>query len=733
MKKKILSLVMSICLCICSLFSLAGCSVVSEDSTKVNKKEVLKVGDNELTKADIINSFYTYYQSNSSYFSYYDEETIEDSFYSWAIIRRIVKDKAEAGLYDPDTNPNGFLIYNQEDADEVMDAVFEYIYDQVSTHEKSIYGLNQDIEEKDYPSWIREDEEEEETSGFEHYESSIPEIEVKNKADSVKKLTNEQVYEYIDDLKSYLFEYVSKEAETEDEEDVRSKIDETASKNYIVGARNAAFARYIEGLISNAKAAGTTTDEEEVLKAEVVRVYEAYYESQISTLLQEYYLENYLLDTENGDKESLSDKAVVEAYLNAYYTDVQKYQVEDGYVATMTNKDGASLVLYNYKGKNIFFTVQHILVKYDDYMTDEVSKLDGYAASGADYDKVIHDNFVLERNTMTDAYTMFTTINKDAVEQFGKAISVNGNYYYYDETLEGDSANNNGYILLDVSEVDGEKVYKKTGTDTVVDETDVQYLASEDDILNCYNTTLSQWANLCAQYIASDEDARADLVEEYESMDYVFEAALNIYTYGKKDGLTDESITNQIKKKLASLLFVELQWIYSTDSLGNELSNKMGYVISNYEDENGSWVVDFAVGARKIYAALQNGDTSALDRTNVITSNYGYHIIKVENIFESGKSLVDMGKLTKDVDLNDAEFVAEMADLLKQTYVCTSSNQTLFDYYYDTLYTEYVGSSESSGSYFMQLQYKWLAEYNSAGKIEYYEKLSYDELMDSIA
>ncbi len=731
MKKKILSLVTSLVLCICCLFSFVGCSVVSVDSTKVNKKEVLKVGDKSLTKADIINSFYTYYQSNSNYFSYYDEETIESSFYSWAIIRQIVKEKALAELRDAETNPNGKLIYDEKDAKEVMDATFEYIYSQVTSYEKAIYEKNTDIKETDYPSWVKDAEDEEETSKFEHYESNVPEIETKG--EPVKKLSKESVYEYIDDLKAYLFEYVSKEAENEDEEDVRSQIDETLSKNYIVGARNSAFAKYIEGLVSNAKASGVSTNEEDVLKAELVRVYEAYYESQLSTLLQEYYLKNHLLDTTNGDTESLSNKAVVEAYLNAYYTDVQKYQVEDGYVATMTNKDGASLVLYNYNGKNVFFTVQHILVKYDDHMTDVVKNLDGYAASNEDYDKVIHENFVKERNELTDAYTMFTTINEDAVKEAGKSINVVGNYYFYDKEFAGDAANNNGYILLDVTEDNGVKTYKKHGTDEVVDETDVQYLASETDVLDSYDATLASWINLSAQYIASNAEARETLVKEYDSMEYVFETALDIYTYGKVDGLTDDQINSNIKQKLASLLFVELQWIYSTDTLGNELSNKMGYVISNYPDENGSWVVDFAVGARQIYASLVAGDTSVLNDSNIITSNYGYHIIKIENVFESGKSLVDMESLENEVDINDAAFVEEMTELLKKTYVCTSSNQTLFDYYYDTLYTEYAGSSEASGSYFMALQYKWLAEYSEAGKIEYFEKLTYDELMDAIA
>lgn len=723
---------MSFCLIICSLFSFTGCSVVSVNSSKINKEEVLVVGNTTLTRSDIINSFYTYYQNNSSYFSYYDEETIEDSFYTWAIIKQIIKDKASEALYDPETNPNGFIIYTEKDAEEVMESTFEYIYTQISSYETAIYELA-GVAEDDYPTWLKEDEEEEGDTSFESYKSSIPEVETKLKADYKEKLTDDEVKTYVDELKTYLFEYVSKKAEDEDEKDVRSAIDETASKNYIVGARNSAYAKYIEGLVSNAKSSGSDTDEEQLLLNELVRVYKAYYESKLTTLLQEYYLEDYLLDTVNGDTESLSDKAVVEAYLEAYLTDLQVYQVEDSYIATMTSSDGASLVLYNYAGKNYFFSVQHILVAYDDYMTETISNLTGYTSGDYDFDSVINDNYIQERDALTKAYTMLTTINEDAVEQFKQSITVLGNYYYFDEAFEGDSDNYYGYIPLNLTEVNDEKVYTRIDTNEEVDEDDVQFLATETDIINCYNSTLNNWCNLISEYIAGNDSNREDMIENHEDMDYVFETALNIYNNGVSNGLSDTEINSQIREKTASLLFVELQWIYSTDSLGNELSNKIGYMVSNYPDENGSWVVDFAVGARKIMVDIEDGKTSAVGTANVVTSNYGYHIIKIENIYTPGESLVDMSKLTKEIDINDPEFVEEMAELLKQTYVCTSSNQTLYDYYLESLYSEYVGTSESSGTYFVQYQYQWLAEYLDADKVEYLTKLSYDDLMDAIA
>ena len=56
-----------------------------------------------------------------------------------------------------------------------------------------------------------------------------------------------------------------------------------------------------------------------------------------------------------------------------------------------------------------------------------------------------------------------------------------------------------------------------------------------------------------------------------------------------------------------------------------------------------------------------------------------------------------------------------------------------YEYFFDKLYTGLVGTSEASGTYFLKLEYEWLAEYEAAGKIEYINKMTYNELMDAIA
>ncbi len=98
---------MGLCLIFSGLFSFSGCSLVKEDQSKINNGVVMKIGNTELTKNDVINAFYTYYQNNSSYFSYYDNEVIEQSFYTWLTVKTLVEDMSIDVLYNAETNPNG--------------------------------------------------------------------------------------------------------------------------------------------------------------------------------------------------------------------------------------------------------------------------------------------------------------------------------------------------------------------------------------------------------------------------------------------------------------------------------------------------------------------------------------------------------------------------------------------------------------------------------------------------
>ena len=298
-----------------------------------------------------------------------------------------------------------------------------------------------------------------------------------------------------------------------------------------------------------------------------------------------------------------------------------------------------------------------------------------------------------------------------------------------------------------------------------IEEKNVLYLATDEEIENCYDFNLEKWVKLAEQYEAADETAKKTLRENNEDLAYVFDTVDNILSTSK----TPAEKKIAIRQKIASYLFIELEWLFSSDSLGNEYSNKRGYVMSNYPDERGSWVSEFAYGARDLikqlkgkkndgtytYETVQEGlnallsgniaDFDASKLTNKIISTYGYHIIKVEDVFEGGSSLVDLDTIKTSlsatvIDLDNEAHLNAVVKAINETYVCSGSNQTLYNYYFDQLYTKLVGSSwlgdtsdkATSGTYFLKLEYEWLYELYQADKVEHIDKVGYKELLESI-
>lgn len=729
MKKKILSVLCGIFMFVFSVFLLTSCSMLKINSEKQNSQAVLKVGDVTLTRSDIISSFYTYYQNNSNYFAYYDDSTIEESFYTWSIIREILNQKANEALYDATTNPNGKIFYTSDVEAEVWESAFEYVYSQVSSYEKAIYSVK-GVEEDDYPVWLKsEEDDDEDDTKFEAYKTSKPDEPDSNRKNNVvQKATDDYIKENkVSALKTYLFEFVYEKAEDDDGDDVRKPINESGYDG-ASETRTSAFARYMESLRSSAISQGNVLSDDELFENELIRVYNAYYKSEIQTLYQ-----NYLLEEELVSSDLMSDKAVVNAFINQYLADKQEYMVETEYVAEITSTDSESVILYHYNGQNYFFTVQQILVKFDDNQTNMLKDLDGYSSS--EIDSTISDVYKQNREnfaTSLDASgALLTEINEDTGIE---SITILGDYYYYDEALKNSASDNYGYKKLTKSTTEDDVYTDASGNEYKRDE--VKYMATKTQVLNTYKSNFQTWTNVFEQYfnalVNEDTTEQNQIKTNNPKMEsYIFETVENM----QKNGKTIE----EVKEKIASYLFLELEWIYTGDSLGNDYSNKRGYVVSNYKGENSSWVADFAVGARKLLSQytepeiqgfISSGDVDNL--VSCVTTDYGYHLLKIENVYKAeggeGYSPIDMSGVLASANNLTAENVANIVAKMKSTYVCTSSNQTVYDYFYDKLYEEYTGSS----GYFLNLEYAWLNDYYENNKLEYINVMSYTDLVASI-
>lgn len=751
MKKKIFSLLVGICLVFTGLFGFSGCSLVKEDQSKINSNVVMKIGNTELTRADVINAFYTYYNNNNSYFSYYDNAVIEESFYTWLTVKTLVEDMSFEDLYDEETNPDGYIYYTTEDEEEVWKALEDYFYSQISSYEKAIYTQEGFVEDN-MPVWLQAEKADDADKKLETYKSPIDDVELKDRSQMVAtKLEEKEVYSKVAALKERLFKYV---VDTDDKGKETLGNIADVEKDYISGTRNQAYTNYMQTLILNAKANGNSTNEEDVLKKEVLRIYEAYYESQISVIFQNYYTQEVLLNYQGkGDASALGDAAIVKAFLKQYNTEKQTNQVEDAYVATITDTEkGSSLLMYHYGGENYYFTVQHILIKFSNYIDEQVKGLYGYSASG-NYDEMISDAYIKARNEWAEKGrgAMLTPVNTDAQKD---SIVVFGNYYYYDEDLKSSEADNYGYVKLSnynyneetkVLETDENGKIKHTFADSCADldalkekypDEEIVYMATADDVLNTYNYNFKLWEKLAFEVYNGTKTVEA-ATEANKELEYVFETAAHMKEVYKDE--QDATVgQTALRDKLASYLFIELEWVYSTDSLGNEISNKLGYVIASHPDDNGSWVSDFAIGARELVEAnidkngvYSSGEVSAFTKT--VVSDYGYHIMKVEEVYKSS-SLVDLSGVTAEYDLSEgSDYVKQVVAALQKTYVCNTSNQTVYEYFRDSLYNTLVGTSQSSGTYFLAWEYKWLHELNEAGKIEMINKIDFDTLLGSLS
>lgn len=779
-----------------SLFSLTSCSVVKENTEKVNSKIVMKIGDTEISRGDVVSAFYTYYQNNSTYFAYYDESVIENSFYQWFIVRQLVNDYAALALYDAVSNPNGFnghiTYYTVDDEKEVWKSVEDYFYSQVTSKEKIIYKYNSEYgdDEEKYPVWARTSEDEEEDSVFEPFTSSVTEVDKSKRTEENlrKKLTEAEVKSKVAELKANLFKFVPDENDKDDNDEPKKvDIDET---NYIPGARQEAFIDYKADLVVSAKNAGTTTDPDEAFANEVVRIYEAYYNAKVSTLFQNYFLYEYLTDTQNGDANSLSDAAIAKAYITKYYADKQYYSSEQKYIEVMEAEDGATLLLYHFNGKHYYFSIQHILLKFPEFITNELNKIEENTST--DSQKDISDVYIQKREDLVSTYSGAVLTEVNTKNEF-KSIALVGNKYYFEEEMkdlygyyfkevltDGEKTTTN-YIELtkngssytrkdnsqavsasDVIEVYGGYIKLSDATYNAqtnvleynprpaadnYDDDELIIMASVSDVLSCYNGTYKLWNDLVEEYLEAVEAENTEKIEtlekEHDDIVYIFKMAVDMKTADPEDYET------KLKEKIASMLFVQMEWVYSGDSLANELSNKIGYIVTNEKGDNGNWYTEFAVGGRELLATIESlseadlenillgkNGKSVSDLTSSVISDTGVHILKVDNIYKPGSSPVDIESLVtkyNGINYSNKDFVDEVIALLKNTYVSSASNETLYQYFYEMLYTNYVGSSSSNGTYFLAIEYEWLSSLYANNQIVYVSKLTYDDLMDTLS
>ena len=363
---------MMICLITISCFS--GCSLVTKDSKAEQQDDIITVGEKTLTTEDIINSFYSFYQQNQYYFMYNDTDVVMDSFYNSIISREVVMQEAKKLLN------NGTIALTDEDYMDAWYSVFDYIHDSVDSYEQKVYS-SKDIDKDDekYPSRFKDDDDKDEEIIYEGYTFEPAEAYTKGTQGRIKIID-----EMIDELNNFVkTKYLTGTVDDDHPRDTMTADIPTEE----LSDRSVAFDKYIANLMLSAKVSGDNYNKDAVYRAEIERVLKVYEENALYDEYKEYICAQ-ILSSEEG---KLSDKAIVEKYLDLLGKDSEKYETLANYTKVISSTDNESLIMYhNGNEGNKYFSVQHLLIKFDD---DSLTKLKQDAGYSTDVDIMLRQNY----------------------------------------------------------------------------------------------------------------------------------------------------------------------------------------------------------------------------------------------------------------------------------------------------------------------------------------------------
>ncbi len=401
LKTRILALIV----CICTFaFTLSGCSLIVKDKTSSLSADAIKIGTTVLSKEKVVNLWYSFYSENSSYFYYYDEDTILDIFYKNIILKYAILQEFDS------LKALGKVFYTDQDEAEVWEDVFEYISSKLDTYEKAIY-TQRGVEDADLPARLQSEDDSSSSSvtAYKYTEYTFAEMDdyvyktVDSNGDPKQNVTYEvgeditkdRLNSMISLLKKYLFKYKADSYPEADEDDEYSYsgmtdfINRVSDSHYYTSMqdgseeysiRKTAYDMYISNLLLTSKANGSNKTQVQVLYEEIQRIYISYYQSYVYNAYSAYI--KSLLNDEQSMYNALTDRAIVLRYLQLLGKDEQNYKIEENYVAVVAATADDTLMLYYYdEGEYYYFTVQHLLISFDDEITKALEEFPGNSSS----------------------------------------------------------------------------------------------------------------------------------------------------------------------------------------------------------------------------------------------------------------------------------------------------------------------------------------------------------------
>lgn len=626
MKKKIVCLI----LCLCLSFScLVGCSLVTVAPKYTDDTVIAKIYGKEITYGDLEEKYDMY----SQYFAYYDED----------VVMKIIYDELYLGIIE-EIEAEKIIKITAEDQTEILDDIMEDVVKTINGYEKTfIENAGKDVPER------LNTEEETNTTKYEAYEFELV----------VKKDVASEVAGGSIDFNAKLTE-------------LKNKIFDGVEDEFM-SYRTRAYEKYVSALMKTSKLAGNTVSADAALKEKLETLYESHKKSKMLEKYKEY-VESCVFESKTTGAtldEQVADvamrTAIVEKYKELLNASKQKYSLEDNYTEVIFSTSNTDLVLYHNEGTYNYFTVQHILVKFDDETINELKQYEGYDKSK---DAMFRAEYEEARHNAT---------GED-----------DGGWKYTIETSYRDDEGNTVYVQK-LDEFDNPVFEEDENGDPVLDE--------NGDPIPVY----------------TDEEAKITLQQIYENFvaDRTTALAEKLAARKEETGNDSYTLTAQEKANVSNTLFLKYVYRYTGDNAGlgsDKLIETLGYGITDNEDEDGGLMSEFADAGRSLYTDYINNSKYLGEEIVFAETDYGVHMMVLTNVFSQGEIV------------STAQTDAEIIDGLKTTLVSTANDQTLLEFVYEKLKTD------ETKNYFSNHLYGLLDRAKEEGKFKELKTPEYEDL-----
>ena len=547
MKKRFLTIVLTLAMFAMSTLAFAGCGILQENNKRYYADAVAKAGDEVVTRNEVLTMFNYYYYSVGYYQYGYTEEQVYKM-----VLESLIKNKIlvqEARKIDA-------CKLDDNDRSYIWEQVFKNISSQIDSHEteiKKIYGVEEEEKETKDSTTVTK---------FSEYERKKPE----------NSLTMATVVK-------------TKEAWLES---IRNEANESTNRY-----RYLAYRKYVHELVRSAekyeKNPGT---EEEILQKEIDRLFKYYEESRLVAKYTAY----------TTGKLTVTDAEIQERYNDLLKKQTQSYIISGAYDSAITSTSNTELVINRTNNSTkSYFTVQHILLKFSDFDDSlEVST----NVKGASKTLAEHRYYAYQKGagSMEEAYETIYLKDRDAFAEGEGNLDLT----YINPTTGEKNKDDNGNEkkLTKLSEFDAimNDYYSANSADKtrLAEEfLKLKYSYSKDSNV----TDLTNLTNLIGYTFNCDESATNSYVAEFSDGAYeLYNQFLADGTYGMKKVVTNFGVHYILFTGLVSNETLGLQdkftltrnetvadYLYDTimtEKVSNVVTDVTSILYNQYKSEN---------------------------------------------------------------------------------------------------------------------------------------------------